>query len=117
MPEDQPEIVSKIVDAARYEQIRNAWLLDKKYIETNNRITFFCYALSELFPKSQFIHLVRQPEAFITSGLARDWYSNSVLHDEGRIKPTDNELQQVEKIAWLWNETNHFIEQFKREIP
>lgn len=112
---EQPEVVTRIVDAARYEQIRNAWLLGKKYVETNNRITFFCHALADLFPNSRFIHLVRQPEAFITSGMARDWYSNAVLHDEGRITPEDSNLKQAEKIAWLWNETNRFIEDFKEK--
>lgn len=112
----QPEVVARIVDGARYEQIRDAWLLEKIYVETNSRITFFCHALAELFPQSRFIHLVRQPEAFITSGLARDWYSNSVLHDEGRITPENESLDRVQKIAWLWNETNQFIEDFKQEI-
>lgn len=113
----KPELVKKIVDAARYEQIRDAWLLEKKYVETNNRITFFCYALAELFPNATFIHLVRKPEDFITSGLARNWYSGTVLHDEGRITPEYQELSRVEKIAWLWNETNSFIEEFKKHCP
>ncbi len=108
-----PDLINKIVDTARYEQIRDAWLLQKKYVETNNRITFFCHALADLYPNSTFIHLVRKPEEFITSGLARNWYSGSVLHDEGRITPEDKELNQAEKIAWLWNETNSFIEEFK----
>lgn len=114
--QSDPEGVKKIVDSARYEYIRNAWLLNKKYVETNNRITFFCFALAELFPRSLFIHLIRKPEEFIISGLARNWYSNSVLHDEGRITPADRQLSQVEKIAWLWNETNQFIENFKKTV-
>ena len=115
--ESEPELVKRIIDSARYEQIRDAWLLGKKYVETNNRITFFCHALADLFPRSTFIHLVRKPEEFITSGLARNWYSGSVLHDEGRITPEGEELNQVEKIAWLWNETNTFIENFKQLQP
>ncbi|MFH5831720.1 sulfotransferase [Halalkalibaculum sp. DA3122] len=114
---EKPELVSSIIDSARYEQIRDAWVLGKKYVETNNRITFFCHALADLFPGSNFIHLVRKPEEFITSGLARNWYSGTVLHDEGRIAPEDNQVSQAEKIAWLWNETNGFIEAFKETCP
>lgn len=114
--ETKSETISRIIDAARYEQIRDAFLLDKKFVETNHRITFFGHALAGLFPNARFVHLVRKPEEFITSGLARNWYSGGNLHDEGRIAPEDQQLNQAQKIAWLWNETNAFIEDFKQEI-
>jgi len=122
--ESQETLSAKIkilVDAARYDQIRNAFLLDKTYIETNNRITFFAYQLKELYPKAKFIHLIRNPINFIKSGMARNWYTGINPHDEGHIVlnkdfETWNKYSQTEKIAWLWNETNQFIEEFKFKV-
>ncbi len=111
-----------VIDAARYELIKDAFLLDKQYVETNNRITFFAYQLAEIYPDSKFIHLVREPIAFVRSGISRNWYSGRHPHDEGRICPSQTEninwddYSNVQKIAWLWNETNTFIESFKRNL-
>jgi hypothetical protein len=107
------------VDSARYELIRNSFILDQKYTETNNRITFFAYQLAELYPNSKFIHLIRNPISFVKSGLKRNWYTGNNPHDEGRIKlesPEWNEYSDAKKIAWLWNETNQFIEEFQESV-
>lgn len=111
-----PEKVKAVFDVARYELIRNVFINEKKYIETNNRVTFFANQIAELYPKSKFIHLVRNPESFIKSGLGRKWYSGNSLYDEGRIISNEdswNGFSQIQKIGWLWNETNSFIEEFK----
>ena len=120
---DRQEITKAVIDALRYEHIRNTALLGKKYLETNNRITFFAKELSELYPHSKFIHLHRDPVKFVESGLGRNWYSGMKLYDEGRIRPRPGsdipweKYSQVQKIAWLWKETNQFIEEFKATIP
>ena len=121
--QDNSALLKNIVDAARYEFIRNDYLIGNTYIETNNRITFFAYQLAELYPNARFLHLIRNPESFIRSGLRRNWYQGN-FHDEGRITPADGKhaekwtsYTQPEKIAWLWNETNAFIEQFKLKHP
>jgi hypothetical protein len=105
---------------ARYELVRESYVDKKVYIETNNRITFFAYSISKVFNNSVFIHLIRSPQEFVLSGIKRGYYSNSV-EDEGRITPVPgnkayeawSEMTQIEKISWLWNETNQFIEDFK----
>ncbi len=115
--------IKALVDGARYEVIRDSYLLGKLYAETNNRITFFAFQLAELFPGARFIHLVRHPLRVIESGLKRSWYTGTHLHDEGRIQPRDaaglgwDTMNRVQKIAWLWNETNDFIEDFKEKHP
>ena len=96
--------VKYLIDAARYEHIRNAFLLNKTFIETNNRITFFAYQLKELYPKAKFVHLIRNPISFIKSGKARDWYTGKNPHDEGHIIMNEdinmwNNYSQIEKIA------------------
>lgn len=113
---NETETLRRIVDAARYELVRNAFLLDKVYVETNNRITFYAFALAELYPQSRFIHLVRKPEKVVKSGLARGWYTGHTLYDESRPQPPTLIEDPEAKIAWLWNETNGFIESFKKSV-
>ena len=110
-----------IFDAARIETILEVYLRDRIFIETNNRITFFAYAIASLYPKSKFIHLIRHPGSFVRSGIRRKWYQGVDRHDIGRIIPVDdfsdwNRLSDIEKIGWLWNETNTYIDDFKNNL-
>jgi hypothetical protein len=34
---------------ARYDLLKKAYLEESRFIETNNRVTFFMYAISEMF--------------------------------------------------------------------
>jgi hypothetical protein len=60
----------------------------------------------------------------VRSGIRRNWYSDLHEHDIGRIVPQAGEMKEqwdglshIEKIGWLWNETNQFIEEVKKTIP
>lgn len=101
--------------AGRYEAIRDCQLQNLRYVETNNRLTFFAPAMAALFPNAKFIHLLRHPDSFVSSGIQRNWYTGKTITDEGRIAPAkDSGIErQQDKIAWLWNATNAFIEDFK----
>ena len=101
--------------AGRYEAIRDCQLQNLRYVETNNRLTFFAPAMAALFPNAKFIHLLRHPDSFVSSGIQRNWYTGKTITDEGRIAPAkDSGIErQQDKIAWLWNATNSFIEDFK----
>ncbi|MFN8486677.1 MAG: sulfotransferase [Caldilineaceae bacterium] len=109
---------------ARYDIIEDCYIRNVIYVETNNRITFYAPYLAELFPNAQFIHLIRHPGDFVRSGLRRGYYVGSDT-DRGRIVPHKNSsiaqqwllMSQIEKIAWLWNETNSYIEVFKNNVP
>ncbi len=101
----------------REQHLRYTYKTGKRYIETNNYITFFAPVLYKIFPDAKFVHLTRNPLQFIKSGLNRKYYTNRT-EDSKRITPVKssinwNTFSNVEKIAWLWNETNEFIEQFK----
>ncbi|MEO1023876.1 MAG: sulfotransferase [Bacteroidota bacterium] len=106
-------------DISRYELIRDAELVGKRFIETNNRVTFFAPHIARLYPKAKFIHLIRDPFEFIASGIPRGWYSAKDYLDEGRIVNPDkekwNQWSVHQKIAWLWVSTNQFINHFKAE--
>lgn len=116
------ELFKSIFDASRIELISDAFLRHAIYIETNNRISFFAPHINALFPRAKFIHLVRDPALFCRSGMRRNWYTGTTQHDAGRIVPLEktgidfNTLDRFEKIAWLWNETNQFIQDFLNTI-
>lgn len=116
---DKMDLYKEVVKSCREELILFTAKRDKIYIETNNRITFFAPAIKKVFPKAIFIHLIRHPGAFVRSGIRREWYSGKHEHDIGRIVPTDKKklekwerYNSIQKIGWLWNETNNFIENF-----
>jgi hypothetical protein len=114
-----PRVFVEIIRATRDEFIAEAYRRGQVYVETNNRITFFAYAIRQAYPKARFIHLVRHPGDFVRSGLNRKWYRGQ-RHDIGRIVKPDpawQTMSDVEKIAWLWNQTNHYIEGFLAELP
>jgi len=118
--EKRSELLEHIFQSCRLEQIENAYIFGKKYIETSNWTTFYAYQIKKIFPKAQFIHLVRNPAEVIRSGLVRNWYTGVSNYDKGRITPINNKswtkISDTKKIAWLWAETNQFIEKFKQTL-
>ncbi|MFW6027145.1 MAG: methyltransferase domain-containing protein, partial [Candidatus Woesearchaeota archaeon] len=115
------EILKAMIDSARFDLISKSLVQNKKYFESNNRLTFFAEQLVELYPKVKFIHLIRNPAEFVRSGIRRNWYQSNNLWEMGRIQPINNDINweqmsQLAKISWLWNETNQFIEEFKAKI-
>lgn len=120
----EPAVFREIFKACREEYLLKAVRQDKIYIETNNQITFFAPIIREVFPNAVFLHLVRHPGSFVRSGIRRKWYTGEHSHDIGRIVPVLGDLagkwtqlHPIEKMGWLWNETNQFIENFKKTIP
>ncbi len=120
----RPEIFAETFKSAREELVAEAAERGQVFIETNNRITFFAPIIRHIFPRAVFIHLVRHPGDFVRSGIRREWYSGTHSHDLGRIVPREGEMRErwdglspIEKIGWLWNETNQFIERFRETIP
>lgn len=103
----------------RYELLKGAYLKGYRYIETNNQITFFADAILDLIPQTKFIHLIRHPGDFVRSGIRRKYYECHD-YDDGRIQSDDSALwksySQLQKIGWLWNETNTIVEVWKKTI-
>jgi hypothetical protein len=113
--EKEPRVFQEIIRATRDGYILDAYNRSQTYVETNNRITFFACAIRDVYPNARYIHLVRHPGDFVRSGLNRGWYHGG-RHDVGRIRHHDPEkwkaMTDIEKVAWLWNETNQYIEDF-----
>jgi len=124
--EDHPiahSVLNEAVYCARSELWQQALLSRYGYVETSPQLTFLAPILLELHPRARFIHLVRHPYAVVRSGIRRGWYLNHPS-DRTRLTPkTDDsvsdiwdELPQLEKIAWLWTETNRWIMTFMETV-
>src|SRR6056297_1347589 len=118
---EQFEAYKTAILASRFEMLADCLVRDCRYVETNYRITFYAPHLAALLPHAKFIHLVRHPGDFVTSAIRSDYYLGQYT-DIGRIRPVrGDDMQrwpqwsQLEKCAWLWNETNRFIEDFKAQ--
>ena len=93
------------------------------YFESSPQATFLAAALRDLFSGSRFVHLVRHPGAILRSGMRRGWYAGH-RNDGWRLVPQDgeaaaswNEWSLLKKNAWLWGETNRWIEDFMETLP
>ena len=105
--------------AARFELMADSVIRNKRFIETNHHVTFFAPHIQALFNNALYVHLVRHPGDFIRSGILRQYYQGQ-YSDIGRIHPLDeatkgawDDMAPYEQCAWLWNETNRYIEVFK----
>ncbi len=114
------EIASELFKTARTYYLLYSYRAGKRYVETNNHLTFFAPAILNLLPGTKFVHLYRHPGDFVRSGLQRGWYapgnekvSKLITHPDPQVWQGFNRIQ---KIAWLWRETNLFIENFKLSL-
>jgi len=116
----EEELLSQLILAARLESVLEVYIRGKIYGESNQCLTFFAPVLAKLFKKSKFVHLLRHPGDFTRSALRKGWHKNDSIWEEGRVKPKESfswqEMDQLEKLAWLWQTTNAFIEQFTGNI-
>lgn len=117
------QLLSEIIFSARQDLMLDCVKNGHRFIETNNRISFFTPVLATIFPHAQFVHLYRDPAGFVKSGMNRDWY-NDGMYDFARPSPVSGEEKQhwdnwsrVQKIAWLWRETNQMIDAQLEALP
>jgi hypothetical protein len=82
------DLFVEVFKTAREELLLQSVRRGRRYVETNNRVTFFAPAAAVEFPDAKFIHLTRDPATFVRSGLRRNWYSGTHHHDIGRIVPS-----------------------------
>lgn len=118
LPENSRVLIQEIIWAGREQYFRYAYKSGRRIVETNNSITFFAPLLAEIFPEARFVHLYRHPGEFVRSAIRRNYYQPGNSEDLKRIAPAENdpihekwnEMDQLQKCAWLWNETNAFID-------
>ncbi|MBS3777322.1 MAG: sulfotransferase, partial [Bacteroidales bacterium] len=120
---ENKSLIREIYLSGRESYLRYAYKCSRRIIETNNYITFFAPVLRELFPRAKFVHIQRHPGDFVRSGINRNYYTGSGSDDIKRIVPVSGSEKaqwesypQIQKISWLWRETNQFIEEFKQDL-
>ncbi len=69
--QDKIALLKKMINVSRIEIILNSYIGEKIYFESNQCLTFFAYALNELFIKAKFVHLVRHPGDFVRSAIKK----------------------------------------------
>jgi len=84
---EERKLIYEIFFSGREQYLRYTYKTGKKYIETNNYITFFTPVLHKIFPEARFVHLVRHPAEFVRSGLQRGYYSGKPSDEARRIGP------------------------------
>lgn len=112
-----------VIAEARDWPIRDAYRHRKKWFEANNRLTFLATHIAERYQNSQYIILVRHPEDYAESAVARGYYERHPW-DFARIRPrpTDpdharwQDMSQLEKVGWLWRSTFEVAEELKTSI-
>src|SRR5690625_308502 len=116
------DTMENIFTAGREQHLRYSYKSEKRYIETNNQLTFFAPGLARMFPDAQFVHLYRHPGEFVRSGMRRGWFDHNEPATLKIIRPQSDagvpwdSYSQIQKIAWVWKETNLFIERFFQDL-
>ncbi|MFC2146357.1 sulfotransferase, partial [Acidobacteriota bacterium] len=118
--QEETKTLEKIINAARMELILEVFIQNKIYVESNQCLTFFAPVIAGLFKKSKFVHLVRHPGDFLRSAIRKGWHKNDSIWESGRVKMKDKkqwaQMDQIERLSWLWMTTNQFIEDFKTQV-
>jgi hypothetical protein len=114
--QDQPEVLQKMIDAARMEMVLETYIKDRIFVESNQCLTFLAPALAALFKKAKFVHLLRHPGDFVVSAARKGWYVNDSIWEAGRPKPEAEDVWRqwtlVQKLGWLWDASNCFLRKF-----
>jgi hypothetical protein len=117
--EKDPHLFQEVLRAARDGYLLDSYRRGLIYVETNHRITFLAHAIRTVYPRAKFIHLVRHPGRFVQSGIRLHWYSGT-YYDLCRPRILDNtiwdSMTDIEKLAWLWNVTNQYVENLKGKL-
>lgn len=118
--QNESDILTNMIDAVRMELVMEIFIKDQIYVESNQCLTFFAPVISKLFKNSKFVHLVRHPGDFVRSAVRKGWHKNDSIWESGRAKMEDKkqwaQLDQIERLSWLWMTTNQYIEDFKTQV-
>jgi hypothetical protein len=112
------ESLTNMINAARMELILEVFIKKQIYVESNQCLMFFAPVIADLFKKSKFVHLIRYPGDFVRSAVRKGWHKNDSIWESGRVRMADkhrwDSLDHIEKLSWVWNTTNQYLEKFKK---
>jgi len=106
---------------ARERYLFEAYQREQVFLDGDCKNLPLTLALAELMPAARFLHIVRKPESFIASGLARGYFKSKPPQlwghlAEGLILPNPEITleQQIAYIAKFWNIANGIAEEAKQ---
>jgi len=111
--------VFNIFRAARRELIQYYFSRGRIYIETNNKISFFSYAIRNYYPNARFVVIVRERNSWIESATKRGYFKDK-FDESGFIRSSEEnwlKMSASEKIEWLYDHTYDFINDFTSTLP
>ena len=118
--QNEEHVLTNMIDAVRMELMLDVFIKNSIYVESNQCLTFFAPVIAKRFKKSKFVHIVRHPGDFVRSAVRKGWHKNDSIWESGRVKMADknqwDRMDQVERLSWVWVETNRFIENFKKQV-
>ena len=119
--QNEKKIFEELYLTGREEIFLNCARAGKRMVFVDSGSCFFAYIYMKLFPDAKFVHLYRHPAEFVRSGMRRKWYNYEKTSELNRITPLEETINWVnysliQKISWLWNETNSFIEEFTNKL-
>lgn len=97
---------------ARSQRIIDCYNRNNKYVESNQVMSFLIKEISECFPNSKIVHVIRSPYSFVKSAVQKGWYVNDTVWEYGRIKADKDlwdSMTQVQKLTWYWSEVNGIV--------
>lgn len=102
--------LERCIYEARRQLFQRATNTHRTYFETSPQCTFLAPLLTNIIKESKFIHVIREKNAFIKSGITRKWYIGN-NNDPFRLSAPEHYTQK-DKISWLYDTTNEWIETF-----
>ena len=120
---DLINVLTEAFTTARRDLLNASLIASHGYAETSPQVTFSVPIILNALPHARFIHLLREPKDVVASGVRRKWYTGHV-NDQWRITPKPGtpfqaiweKMGQVEKLLWLWAETNRWVMDFGSRI-
>lgn len=111
-------LLDKVVEGARRDIIEVANSEGYVYAECANRMTYFCYNIKRIFPKTRFVYVNRNLDDFVRSAYTWGFYHEHDKYLTGRITPANiANMSRSQIIAWSWGAINTYIMDFLETIP
>lgn len=95
-----------VVRAVRSDLVENAYGRGMTYVDCSPFLSHLVDDVAEAFSASRFIHISRDPRAFVCSAAPRSWYRLPTTQDHWWPRNYPADSSNVERLLWWWNEVH-----------
>lgn len=96
----------EVVHEARAHLVRGCYERGQVYIDLSPFMAHLVPQIREVFAWSRFLHLVRDPRAFVCSAAPRHWYRYPHPQDHWWPRNHPEGLDNIQRLCWWWNEVH-----------